>query len=50
MALGGRLHADEPKPRHRDIRWSYRYRDITSFSKEGAMVIDYTVFHEIIPE
>jgi len=35
---------------HRDIRWNHRYRDITSFSKEGAMVIDYTVFHEIIPE
>jgi inward rectifier potassium channel len=35
---------------HRDIRWNHRYRDITSFSGEGAMVIDYTVFHEIIPE
>ncbi len=35
---------------HRDIRWNHRYRDITSFSTEGAMVIDYTVFHEIIPE
>jgi inward rectifier potassium channel len=35
---------------HRDLRWKHRYRDITSFSTEGAMVIDYTVFHEIVPE
>lgn len=35
---------------HQDIRWNYRYRDITSFSSEGMMVIDYTVFHEITPE
>lgn len=35
---------------HQDIRWNYRYRDITSFSKQGTMVIDYSVFHEILPE
>jgi inward rectifier potassium channel len=35
---------------HRDLRWNHRYRDITSFSKDGATVIDYTVFHEIIAE
>jgi inward rectifier potassium channel len=35
---------------HTDIRWNHRYRDITSFSKTGALVIDYSVFHEILPE
>jgi inward rectifier potassium channel len=35
---------------HEDIRWNYRYRDITSVSKEGRLVIDYAVFHEITPE
>jgi inward rectifier potassium channel len=35
---------------HQDIRWKHRYRDITSFSEQGAMVIDYSVFHEIMPE
>jgi inward rectifier potassium channel len=35
---------------YQDIRWKYRYRDITSFSEQGTMVIDYGVFHEIIPE
>lgn len=35
---------------HEDIRWNYRYRDITSTSKEGKLVIDYSVFHEIVPE
>src|SRR6516225_3740140 len=33
---------------HEAIRWKHRYRDITSFSEHGTMVIDYTVFHEII--
>ena len=33
-----------------DIRWKYRYRDITTFSERGVMVIDYSVFHEIMPE
>jgi len=35
---------------HQDIRWKHRYRDITSFSEQGKMVIDYSVFHEIMPE
>jgi inward rectifier potassium channel len=35
---------------HQDIRWNHRYRDITSFSKQGTLVIDYSVFHEIMPE
>jgi inward rectifier potassium channel len=35
---------------HQDIRWQHRYRDITSFSEQGTLVIDYSVFHEILPE
>ena len=35
---------------HRDIRWNHRYRDITSFSSEGRMLIDYSLFHEVMPE
>ena len=35
---------------HEDIRWNYRYRDITNISKEGRLVIDYGAFHEITPE
>jgi inward rectifier potassium channel len=35
---------------HQHIRWKHRYRDITSFSEQGIMVIDYSVFHEIIAE
>jgi inward rectifier potassium channel len=35
---------------HQDIRWKHRYRDITSLSKHGTLVIDYSVFHEIMPE
>jgi inward rectifier potassium channel len=35
---------------YQDIRWKHRYRDITSFSEQGTLVIDYSVFHEIMPE
>ena len=35
---------------HEDIRWNYRYRDITSTSDDGKLVIDYSVFHEVEPE
>ena len=35
---------------NQDIRWNYRYRDITSFSEQGILVIDYSVFHEIMPQ
>jgi len=35
---------------HQDIRWKHRYRDITNFSEQGMLVIDYSVFHEIVPE
>jgi inward rectifier potassium channel len=35
---------------HQDIRWKHRYRDITSISTEGRLLIDYTVFHDVTPE
>jgi inward rectifier potassium channel len=35
---------------HQDIRWKHRYRDITSFSEQGAVIIDYSLIHEIIAE
>jgi inward rectifier potassium channel len=35
---------------HRDIRWRHRYRDITSISPEGRLLIDYSLFHAIVPE
>jgi len=35
---------------HRDIRWRHRYRDITSYSPEGRLLIDYHKFHDIVPE
>ncbi|MGA8319542.1 MAG: hypothetical protein WB774_01660, partial [Xanthobacteraceae bacterium] len=35
---------------HRDIRWNYRYRDITSLSAEGRLLLDYSLFHAITPE
>ena len=33
-----------------DIRWQYRYVDITSDSPEGRVVLDYNKFHEVAPE
>jgi len=33
-----------------DIRWNHRYRDITTTSKEGRLVIDYKMFDEVVPE
>ena len=35
---------------HRDIRWNHRYRDITSYSPDGRLLIDYSLFHEVTPE
>jgi len=35
---------------HEAIRWNYRYRDIATVLKEGRLVIDYALFHEITPE
>ena len=33
-----------------DIRWKHRYRDITNFTDDGRLVIDYSLIHEIFPE
>jgi inward rectifier potassium channel len=35
---------------HRDIRWNHRYRDITSVSPTGRLLIDYSQFHEVTPD
>jgi inward rectifier potassium channel len=35
---------------HADIMWKYRYRDITSTSPQGRLVIDYSKFHDVEPE
>ncbi|MGA8079507.1 MAG: ion channel [Xanthobacteraceae bacterium] len=35
---------------HTDIRWNHQYRDITSHSDEGRLLIDYDLFHEVTPE
>lgn len=33
-----------------DIRWRHRYRDISSTSADGRLVLDYTRFHDVMPE
>ena len=33
-----------------DILWRYRYRDITSISAQGRLLIDYGKFHDVLPE
>jgi inward rectifier potassium channel len=35
---------------HGHIRWQHRYRDITSISKEGRLLLDYSKFHEVTPD
>jgi inward rectifier potassium channel len=35
---------------HNDIRWRHRYQDITGTSPYGRLTIDYSKFHEIVPE
>jgi inward rectifier potassium channel len=35
---------------HHDIKWKYRYRDITSTSATGRLLIDYGVFHDVVAE
>jgi inward rectifier potassium channel len=35
---------------HSDLRWRHRFRDITSLSPQGRLVIDYNKFHDIVPE
>jgi inward rectifier potassium channel len=33
-----------------EILWRHRYRDISSFSPEGRLVIDYSKFHDVVAE
>jgi inward rectifier potassium channel len=35
---------------HRDIRWQHRYRDIAGVTAEGRLLIDYSRFHDIVPD
>jgi inward rectifier potassium channel len=35
---------------HQDIKWNHRYRDITSVSPAGRLLIDYSLFHDVLPE
>ncbi len=35
---------------HQDIRWQHRYTDITTISREGRLLLDYTKFHDVEPE
>ncbi len=34
----------------RAIRWRHRYRNIASVSPEGRFQLDYTKFHDVVPE
>ncbi len=33
-----------------EIRWHHRYRDITSLSDTGRLVLDYSKFHDVVAE
>ena len=33
-----------------DIRWRHRYRDITSYSDDGRLILDYAKFHDVLSE
>jgi inward rectifier potassium channel len=44
-----RLYARQIYSRQ-DIRWQHRYRDITSLSDKGRLVLDYSKFNDVIPE
>jgi inward rectifier potassium channel len=33
-----------------EILWGHRYRDITSITAEGRLLIDYNKFHDVIAE
>lgn len=35
---------------HHEIRWQHGYVDITSLSVDGRLVLDYTRFHDVVPE
>ena len=34
----------------RDIRWQHRYKDITSVSPQGRLLLDYTKFNDVVAE
>jgi inward rectifier potassium channel len=34
---------------HRDLRWNHRYLDLVSDDGSGLSIIDYNVFHEVLP-
>jgi len=34
---------------HRELRWNHRYLDLVSVDDAGVNVIDYSVFHEVLP-
>jgi inward rectifier potassium channel len=34
---------------HSDIKWNYRYKDISTVSPSGRLLIDYHMFHDIVP-
>ena len=34
----------------RDVRWQHRYKDITSVSAQGRVLLDYTKFNDLVPE
>lgn len=44
-----RLHARQVYSRH-DILWRHHYRDITSLSERGRLLLDYTKFHDVEAE
>jgi inward rectifier potassium channel len=33
-----------------DIRWRHRYRDISGYSDDGRLILDYGKFHDVLPE
>jgi inward rectifier potassium channel len=33
-----------------DIRWHYRYKDITSVSPQGRFQLDYNKFNDVVAE
>jgi inward rectifier potassium channel len=35
---------------HHDIRWNHRYKDMSSLSVAGRLLLDYSLFHEVVPE
>jgi inward rectifier potassium channel len=34
---------------HRDLRWNHRYLDLVSDDGKGLNIIDYGIFHAVLP-